>query len=972
MNHPGDDGTRRLTPREREGLAELQSRLFGRPRPAMHLDRYLLLSRIGAGGAGVVYHAFDPSLDRKVAVKLLHGGGLGEGSKSGSEEILREAKAIAQLSHPNVVAIHDVGTYDWGEEPSAEPTDPRAGSDALRRGVYLVMELVDGQRLSEWIETPRSWRAVVEVFLQAGRGLVAAHARQLVHRDFKPGNVMVGADGRVRVLDFGLARRSHSKGAPSPATAGRKTDFDQTTSVAGTPSYMAPEQYRGEPVDARADQFSFCVALYQCLHGTVPFRGENIGQMQAAKEAGRFATPTKDSAVPRSIGRALRRGLAADPAERFPSMEALLRALAVPTRRRWALALTAVLTGASVAGLLSGRESGASAVEQACELGSFEAHLDDAWGSQTRERVQQGVERGPLGASTWALVKQGLDARAQRWTEQRAEACRMKVEQAQGSPVANRRIECLELARRETEALTEVLAEADDAAVARAVRSVSALTPLSSCEDDESLASALPVPAHERDQVTEVQRVRLRAQALQQAGRLAEAGAKAREAVDAASSLDHASTRAHARLTLARVSGARDDHAEAQRAYEQAWVEAERTGDSALAVEAVLGLVTTTGLHLARTERAEHLGRLARAKISGFGERPLLGARLSFATAQLRQAASRYPESAADYREALAVFDAQLGPQSLPSADCHNGLGVVALLSGRAHDARGHFEQARTILEAKLGPGHPDVGRVQSNLGNQAFEVGAFDEAVAFYEDALAGFEQTLGPRAYQVGATRGNLANVYLASGQLERALRAHEQSLPIYRETVGETHPDYARALGNVGAALDMLGRHEEALEQHLRVLELRKSTLDPSHGDFAPSYSNLGFSLLELSRDDEAYPWFERALEVWERVHGPRHPAMVETLWGLAVIETQRGEHDQAVARLRRAIELVEAVSGNRRELARLRVALARALWPRDPVQARALAERGAADLGTPRLRRHHADAVAQWLEDHVVPS
>ena len=967
----GDDGTRRLTSREREGLAELQSRLFGRPRPAMQLDRYVLLSRIGAGGAGVVYHAFDPTLDRKVAVKLLHGGGLALGSKTGSEEILREAKAIAQLSHPNVVAIHDVGTYDWGDEGSEAPSDPRAGMDALRRGVYLVMELVDGQRLTEWMETPRTWRAVLEVFMQAGRGLVAAHARQLVHRDFKPGNVMVGTDGRVRVLDFGLARRSHSKGvSPSPATAGQKTDFQQTTSVAGTPSYMAPEQYRGELVDARADQFSFCVALYQCLHGTVPFRGEDIGAMQAAKEAGRFASPTRDSSVPRSISRALRRGLAADPADRFPSMEALLRALAVPTRRRWALALTAVVAGASTAGLVAGREPTA-AVDQACDPDSFEAHFDDAWGPNAQQRVQEGLDRGPLGSTTWPLVSETLGARSEQWVSQRTEACRMKVGGADTGPVADRRIECLELARRETEALTEVLAEADDTAVARAVRSVSALMPLSSCEDDEALASTLPVPANERERVAEVQGIRLRAEALQRAGRLAEAGARAREAVEAASSLEHASTRAQARLTLARVSGARDDHVGAQQAYEQAWVEAERTGDAALAVEAVLGLVSTTGLFLARTERAEHLGSLARAKIAGLGRRPQLGGRLSLATAQLRQASTRYPEAAADYRDALAVFDVEYGEQSLPSADCHNGLGIVALSSGRAHDARAHFVRARAILEAKLGAEHPDVGRVISNLGNQAFAVGANEEAIAYYQEALAGFEKTLGPRAYQVGATRGNLANVYLASGQYERALQTHEQSLPIYRETVGETHPDFARALGNVGAMLDMLGRHEEALEHHRRVLELRKSTLEPTHGDFAVSYSNLGFSLLELSRDDEAYPWFERALEVWERVYGPRHADMVEALWGLAVIETERGQYERAVARLRRAMELVESVSGNPQELARLRFALARARWSEDPVGARALAEQAAADLGTPRLRRHHADAIAQWLEDHVLP-
>ena len=299
------------------------------------IGRYIILARLGAGGMGVVYTAYDPQLDRKVALKLLRTGGtVAEGEAR--SRLIREAQAIAQLSHPNVVAIYDVGQSDEGE-------------------VYIAMELVEGENLTSWLgHWDRSWRDILELFFQAGRGLAAAHARGLVHRDFKPDNVLVGADGRVRVTDFGLARSvieqvdELARDRPRPELEALRVTLTATGTVLGTPRYMAPEQLRGADADARSDQFSFCVALYEALYDRHPLPGDSVlALVQHGTEA---APPPADTKVPASIGKAIMRGLCTDPGKRFPSLAALLLELTPPpAQRRRALAVA--LAGLALAGV---------------------------------------------------------------------------------------------------------------------------------------------------------------------------------------------------------------------------------------------------------------------------------------------------------------------------------------------------------------------------------------------------------------------------------------------------------------------------------------------------------------------------------------------------------------------------------------------------------------------------------------------
>src|SRR5262245_18576414 len=290
-------------------------------------DRYRLLEPLGAGGMGVVYAAFDTKLSRKVAVKRLRETGLGTPAEKRRGRFMREAQLLASLSHPNVLTIHDVGGAD--------------------RELYVVMELIDGAPVSRWrIEKRPVGRRIVDVYLQAGRGLVAAPQLGIVHRDIKPDNILVANNGRVLVGDFGLAGLAGNltpAADPSPSTPPSPGSLTQTGAVLGTPAYMSPEQHDGKTGDALSDQFSFAVSLYESLHGRRPFAGRSASEIAAATRSGPLA-PVGDG-VPRGIDRALAIALDPDPIRRYASMEDLLGALEQAADRRPA---TVWLAGAAV------------------------------------------------------------------------------------------------------------------------------------------------------------------------------------------------------------------------------------------------------------------------------------------------------------------------------------------------------------------------------------------------------------------------------------------------------------------------------------------------------------------------------------------------------------------------------------------------------------------------------------------------
>ena len=320
----------------------------GPVRPGTTIGRFVVTKQLGVGGMGVVYAADDPELGRQVALKVLRGA-VARDSVLAARRIMREARLAARVSHPNVVAIYEVGQH--GDR------------------VFIAMELVTGSSLSAWIkERPRSPKEILAVFVDAGRGLAAAHAAGVVHRDFKPDNVLVGADGRARVTDFGLARRGENEETTAADDQDRArvkrtslSDLSNAAAILGTPAYMAPEQHSGGHTDPRTDQFSFCVALYEALHGQRPYDGKTWEELSQSVLAGRVRPPPASSRVPASLHRIVVRGLSVRPGDRFASMNELLGALGRDRGRPlrvWAYAslVALVAMGTALAGDWMARE----------------------------------------------------------------------------------------------------------------------------------------------------------------------------------------------------------------------------------------------------------------------------------------------------------------------------------------------------------------------------------------------------------------------------------------------------------------------------------------------------------------------------------------------------------------------------------------------------------------------------------------
>ena len=383
------------------------------------IGRYAIGERLGSGAMGVVYAAHDPQLHRRVALKLLHRPGLA-GSRAA---LLDEARTLARVSHPHVVTVFDAGIFD------GRP--------------FIVMEHVEGITLRRWLgQTRHSWRQILALFVAAGQGLAAAHAAGITHGDFKPDNVLVGADGRVRVTDFGLAGWAGA-GSPAPSPAG------------GTPAYMAPEQLLGQRADARADQFSFCVALYEALVGRRPFEGPTVEALTRAVTAPRRPAPTREGRAPRWLLRTVWRGLSLAPDDRFGSMSALLSALE-SWRRRRRLAALAASGIALVGGVALFIHHEIPPVDRTCRIQT--RTLGALWSAERRRSLRAALiaAGGGHADDRFHTIDVGLERYLRQWVTVRVGAC----EDAGATDAASQmrfrsRLACLDAQRAQVARLLE-------------------------------------------------------------------------------------------------------------------------------------------------------------------------------------------------------------------------------------------------------------------------------------------------------------------------------------------------------------------------------------------------------------------------------------------------------------------------------------------------------------------------------------
>ncbi|MEZ4453708.1 MAG: tetratricopeptide repeat protein [Nannocystaceae bacterium] len=845
------------------------------------IDRYQIVDVLGAGGMGIVYLAHDRELDRRIALKVLRT--LEHQDTRARVSVLREAQAMARLVHPNVIAVHDVGVVDGR--------------------VFLVMDYVDGAPLSRWLdEEGRGWREVVAVFLQAGQGLAAAHAAGLVHRDFKPENVLVAADGRVLVGDFGLARAESD--LAGPGASGR---------LVGTPAYMAPEILVGE-VDARADVFAFAVALWEALYRQHPYGARVLGEL------GPLAPPPRGAGVPPWVRAALVRGLDPDPESRTPSMVALLADLDrdPAKRRRSVAAITAVVVAIAGAVLVP-----LALRDRPCAGAS--ALLRGVWDDERRAAVRDalGSTGTPWGADSLHSVESGLDAYAASWAAMREEACAAtRIRGEQSDAILDLRVHCLDERREGLRQLVGLLADADAETALGAARGVHSLPRVNACADVASLTARVPPPDDptQRARVDAARDALARVQSLHFAGRWREGEREAAGLVESARALGYKPLIAEALITWSLLLDRVGEYERASAAMTEALYAAEAGRDRRLAATAMIERIWLDGHQLTRHDAALESGRHAHALLEGLGgDDELRGLLLSNESAVYGYL-GRYDEAEATAREALRLREAVYGHEHFQVAIATNNLAATLAWMGRDDEALGLQEEALALYERIVGPRHPQTLHTLVNVASSLSRRGRLDEAWATAERARDGLVAAHGPEHAAVAAAENMLGLIAMAQERPAIARAHFERAIAIGRIARGDDHPTIAHYTGSLGEALGQEGRRAEA------IVALREA--------------------------------IERCLKIGDPVQAARDQAV------LARVLLDAGEAAEARVVVEDALAVQEAKEPNPRIVAEARLVLARALLeaPTDLERARILVDQAltAAEGEDPEDARIRAEA------------
>jgi tetratricopeptide (TPR) repeat protein len=784
------------------------------------LERFLILDELGRGGMGVVYAAFDPQLDRKVALKLLRPDARGAPAADQRRRLLKEAQALARLSHPHVVRVYEA--REVGDQ------------------VFVVMELVEGQTLGQYLARPRPWREVLDVFLKAGHGLHAAHRAGLVHRDFKPENVLIGKDGRVAVTDFGLARlepldpslHPEPEPVPTPRPTSRDTPtgefqrpLTRTGAVLGTPAFMAPEQWDGAPADPRSDQFSFCVALHQGLYGARPFAGQSTADLKQAVKAGQVQPPPRGARVPSRLRRALLRGLSVSPQDRFPSMEALLSELSRNPFQRW----RAPLGLAAALGLFAvGAALGAFRTDAAVLCRGGERKLQGAWDAARKAKVREALlsDRSPYAGGVWIGVERELDKYATQWVEMHNEACEAtRVRREQSETLLDLRVTCLERRARDLEALTNLFIHAREQATKNAVQAVYGLPPLKQCAETDALAAQVPPPQDGRvaEQVKRLHGQLSEVRALMASNRFEPALQLAQEAAAEARTVEHAPTRAEVFFLLGTLRTRRGDGQPAEEALFEAALAADAGRHDRLAALARIELIRVRGELLNRFSSVEPSIREARATLQRFGSDADMESTLETNIAGALNAQEKCEEAQQHLTSALTLADKAYSPDDPRRAQILHNMGNSLHCLGKLDDALRRHGEALRLRERTFGPHHPEVAFSLSKIGNVLFTQQKFDDAHTNHLRALEIREQSLGTDAVLVGQA---LVNVGVDLIELKRNQEGREyfrRGLALYEKELGADSPWLAHPLINLGHVELDLGDAEEAVRVSARAIQL-----------------------------------------------------------------------------------------------------------------------------------------------------
>ena len=892
------------------------------PRPFAESERlaagtrvgaYEIVSFVGAGGMGEVYRAHDGRLNRDVALKFLRPGAFGEtGGPAARARLLREAQAMARLSHPHVVTVFEVGAHE--------------------DQIFVAMEFVDGQTLRHWLAArPRSRREILDVYQRAGRGLAAVHQAGLVHCDFKPDNVIVDDDGRVRVMDFGLAGRSVEPGEPA-ARPPEPVDTAVGPGGSGTPPYMAPEQHRDLPFDARADQFAFSVSLWEALYGARPFAGTTYAELKENILAGKIAEPPARARVPAWIRTILLRGLRVDPGARFPSMTALLDALADDPAVRWRrVGYGIALAIAAVALTVAARRS---AVTDPCAGAS--AHLAGVWDPSVRATMHEAflASKRPYSEKVFDHVAARLDNYTSGWSLMRTQACEATaVRHEQSEALLDRRMQCLDRRLGDVRALTARLAgNADGETVDRAVGAAGKLESLDECADAESLnaATALPVDVNARRQIAALRTRLADIRAVRLTGKATVAREQAEVLAPEVEKVGYPPLELATLMELATARGlvrATEGQVEALRKALQI---AARLRDGRTEARIWATIIIETAQELGHPDQALAMRDAAEAAVGHAGDTAISRGELETALARVYEAKEAWTDAEAALRRGIALEESVPGHDAFVVAAARNTLAIVVHEEGRSDDSIAEFQKALAIYEREVAPGHPYIAGILLNIGNIRKGQGHLDEARAAQEKALAIWTEAYGPDARDTALPIHNMGEIDLEEGKYDDAIARFQRAVAIKEKTAGPEHPLTSTSVLDLGVALAHAGRYDEAETTLDRARAIIEKSIGKETSSFALVLTAQALLAHLRGRDADALTRAEQAVALSDKVNGPNHPSLAKPLLLVGQSRLALGRAHEAVAPLERAIALGGTGSDREadKDVADARLALAQA--------------------------------------------
>jgi len=868
-----------------EGI--VRARLFDELYAPPQLGRFVLEGRLGAGGMGVVYAAHDPELDRRVAIKLLETTG---DAALLAARLRREAQAMARLAHPNVVAVFEVGEH--------------AGA------AFVAMELVDGQTLTHWLRAPGRRRAdVLAAFAAAGEGLAAAHDAGLVHRDFKPDNVLVGRDDRPRVGDFGLVRglggppRTEPEPEPEPDAHGDHLppiDTTRTTELAGTPAYMAPELFEGSRGTTQSDQYAFCVALYEALFGVRPHDAPDLAGFVAARMRGDLVFPSSPR-VSRPLRRLLARGLDRDPTRRFPTMRALLDALdraRRPSRRLW---LGVAAMAATAAAVVIVRDDG-----RACARGV--SAIDASWNHEHRAATRAALADDdvvPAYATAVAdRVVARLDGFVDDWRAAHEAACAAADGGTQTHELVTRQLVCLERRRLELDAFVGALEGASTSVIGRALPAATALPSPSLCGEVQALlddvapaADAIaPAVAEVRAQLAQAKSTLDVAADADAARRLAEA------ALERARTLGYAPLVAEAGLRLAVTTLATGDLPGAEALLEHAYFDAIAAGHEVVALQTAASLLHTLGVRGGRPSDALVWWNHGEALLRKRGPSPRESHQLRNSYAAVLAEQAKYAESLEVARQAVADADAGYGADHPNALNARQNLAAAHLGLGQYVEALAVYEDVVARLERMYGEDHPAVASAMANTAIALGNLGRNADALEQHRRALAIFERTIGANTMEAGYTLANMGNIHNRLGDPSAALASTLRAREALTQALGPEDPRTITLGGNIGQFHRKLGQLDEARSALQATIDAL-TRIDAKHPELPNNFDRLGLVELDAGDCERSLSHHERAFALATELSLPPFTLAYQQL-NMGIALDCLGRFDDAIPQLERA--------------------------------------------------------------------